>query len=110
MADERLEEIRAARLAKRDALIAQGKNPYPAEARRSHTLHELSEQFNQLSSQEQVVTVAGRVFSIRRHGSIVFLDLRDQTATLQLQLSKDSLPDDFFVLLDLLDVGDFIEA
>ncbi len=48
MAEERLEEIRAARLAKRQALLDGELQPYPAEARRTHTLTEINDEFDEL--------------------------------------------------------------
>ena len=110
MPEERLEEIRAARLARRDLLIGTGNNPYPAEVRRSHTLAEIADQFEPLLADGTPVTVAGRVAALRRHGGIVFLDLKDSAGKLQLQINRDDIPADAFSRLELLDAGDFIQA
>lgn len=110
MAEERLEEIRAARLARRESLLAQGSVPYPAEVRRSHTLQEILNQFQSLLEEQLPVTVVGRVMSIRRHGGVVFIDLQDGTGKLQLQVNKNESAGTPFENLEILDTGDFIEA
>ncbi len=110
MAEERLEEIRAARLQRREDLIAQGNIPYPAEVRRSHTLVEIGEQFKHLQLERTPITVVGRVASVRRHGGVAFIDVSDATGKLQLQLSKETTASDAFERLTAMDAGDFIEA
>ncbi len=110
MAEERLEEIRGARLQKRQALVEAGKTPYPSEARRSHTLAEIVSQFDTLKDQGSAFTILGRVVSIRAHGGVVFLDVSDESGKLQLQLTKDGIAPEFFETLSNLDTGDFIEA
>jgi aspartyl-tRNA synthetase len=45
--------------------------------------------------QNQVVKVAGWVNSLRPHGKVIFLDLRDKTGFLQIVFSQDSNPKDF---------------
>lgn len=110
MAEQRLEEIRAARLARREQLIAAGMAPYPAEARRTHTAADLREQFEQLQRDSVPVIAVGRVTGIRRHGGVTFIDLTDGTGSFQLQVSRARVPEDQFARLDLLDTGDFIQA
>lgn len=110
MPEDRLEEIRAARHAQRESLIASGKVPYPAEVRRSHTLRQIKDQFDSFLHDGVPLTVVGRVVASRRHGGVAFLDLKDGTDTLQLQLSRDDISADAFNHLENLDTGDFIEA
>lgn len=110
MAEERLEEIRAARLQKRQALIEVGRSPYPSEVRRSHRLAEIATQFETLKDEGAVFTILGRVTSIRAHGGVVFLDVSDESGKLQLQLTKDGIAPEFFETISDLDTGDFIEA
>jgi lysyl-tRNA synthetase class 2 len=110
MAQERLEEIRQNRLKKREELLAAGTPAYPAEARRSHTLSEVNVQFDQLEKNHTPVTLIGRIMSVRKHGGIAFLDIRDASDVFQLQVSKESVEPAFFDRLDWLDSGDWIEA
>ncbi|HEX4662662.1 MAG TPA: lysine--tRNA ligase [Candidatus Saccharimonadales bacterium] len=110
-----LKELRDERLRKLDELKTLGVNPYPAKATRTHTLAEITDQFDQL--QGQTASVAGRITNIRKFGKIAFLVVKDASGTLQLffgadlieplnagdsQLGFDQLP--------LLDSGDFIEV
>ena len=110
MAEERLEEIKEARLAKRQAALDDGRNPYPSEATRTHTIQEAIDSFEEFEKSKRAVTLTGRVRAIRSHGGVVFMDIQDATGTLQLQLTKDDVPADIFDRLALLDVGDFIQT
>ncbi len=110
MAEKRLEEIRIERLRKRTELLEANKVPYPAEAKRSHTVAEALEDFTALADDGTPVTLNGRVMAVRSHGSVAFLDLRDATGTLQVQVNKDNMPEDIFAGLSTIDTGDFIEA
>lgn len=110
MAEERLEEIRKARLAKREKLINEGMVPYPPEARRTHVTAQVLDQFEALQSDSVPIILAGRILSIRKHGGVVFIDLDDVSGTMQLQITKEEVAEDVFNRLDALDVGDFIQA
>lgn len=110
MAEERLEEIRAGRLAKREALIEVGADPYPAEVRRTHTVAEFLSDFEVLLNEEAPVLLLGRVVAVREHGALAFLDMRDGSGQVQLQVTASEVPTDIFERLKNLDQGDFIQA
>lgn len=110
MAEQRLEEIRQARLDKREKLLEEGSVPYPAEAKRSHTTAQALADFEQLSADKIPVTLVGRIMAKRGHGSIAFADLRDGTDEIQLQFAEDKIPAEIFSRLGSLDAGDFLEA
>ena len=112
-----LKDFRDERLRKLAELKALGVDPYPASARRTTKLAGLLADFDNLASQKAVVTVAGRIKSIRKFGKIAFIVIRDDQAELQLFLKHDGLasPDRAdsqlaFTDLSLLDSGDFLEA
>lgn len=109
MADLRLEEIRAARLKKRQALLEGGHNPYPAEVRRTHTTADVNGAFDALVAERTPIMVVGRVIALRAHGQLVFADLVDGYGKVQLYLSSDALHEDFSQLT-WLDVGDFVQV
>jgi lysyl-tRNA synthetase class 2 len=110
MSNERLEEIRLSRLKKRESLLKAGMPPYPAEARRTHTLEQVNQLFEQLLAASTPIVLIGRVMGIRRHGGVVFLDIRDQAAVFQLQLNRNEVPADVFDRLASVDHGDWIQA
>lgn len=61
-----------------------------------------------LKSKKKVL-VAGRLFSLRFHGGIVFADLKDESGKIQLVFNKEKLGKTF-EYLENLDIGDFISA
>ena len=99
------------RRAKREALLAAGKNPYGQAYRYSHHLSELAKLYAHLEdgeSTEDEVQVAGRVMAKRDQGKIAFLELRDSTADIQLFCRINALGEDAFAELKDIDVGDWI--
>src|SRR5215213_1582645 len=86
---------RAQRLAKQQRLLVDFGPGYGYDS--DHTLAQVREQFDRLGQ----VRVAGRVMLIRRHGALVFADLTDQTATVQIAFLHDARVRD-------LDRGDWI--
>lgn len=106
-----LEEIRHDRIKKRELLRAAGMNPYATRTERTHEVKEVLENFEDLSSEETAVIIAGRVISVRRHGGSAFADIDDGSARVQVFLSRDALGKRLFDLLnDTIDAGDFIEV
>lgn len=84
-----LKEYRLEQIAQLDKLRALGIDPYPATVKRDRSLASVSKDFEKLSGRE--VWLVGRLMSIRQHGQITFLDLRDQSGRLQLIVAKESL-------------------
>ncbi len=110
MPQERLEEIRASRLKKRAQILASGVPPYPAEAKRSHTVEEALADFDNLKEAETPVMLVGRVGAIRRHGGVIFMDVKDETGTLQWQATTEDCLTEAWKNFDQLDVGDFVQG
>jgi len=97
-----LAQERARRLAKQERLLAGVGPAYGFDE--DHTLAQVRKEFDALAAGEETQTsvrVAGRVMLIRRHGALVFADLKDQTATVQLLFLHDARVRD-------LDRGDWI--
>lgn len=108
-------ELRNTRLHKIEALRAKGINPYPSHCRRTHYAETITSNYE--LHEGQTVTVAGRLMSLRGHGALTFGHIQDQTGRLQLYLRQDDLtPTNAadgnlgYADLNLLDVGDFVEA
>ena len=110
---QRGDQLIQARLQKLDSLRALGVNPYPTFYEKTHTNSEAKKLFEENENLEKnfdetiQVCLAGRVMAIRQMGKAVFIDIDDSTDKIQLHLKEDILKNDF-VLLDQLDIGDFI--
>ena len=99
------------RRAKREALLAAGKNPYGHAFEYSHHIEELDAKYADLpdgESTEDAVKVAGRIMAKRDQGKIMFLELRDATADIQLFCRINTLGEEVYAELKDLDVGDWI--
>ncbi|HSX30959.1 MAG TPA: amino acid--tRNA ligase-related protein [Candidatus Saccharimonadales bacterium] len=110
-----LKDYRDERLRKLAELKQLGINPYPAQSKRTHTLAQVTGDFEALQGQE--VSVVGRVQNIRKFGKIAFLVIKDASGSLQLFLRSDAVvPLDAGAgrlgidQLPLLDSGDFVQA
>jgi lysyl-tRNA synthetase class 2 len=110
-----LSDLRNIRLEKLDKLKELGVDPYPARTSRDTNSGDIVNDFENFEGKE--VTVAGLVRSIRKHGSVAFIDLEDQSGKIQLYIKEENLSDvDHkksqlgFEELDLLDMGDYAEC
>lgn len=103
---KRLEAIREVRLEKLQKLKEKGIDPYPSKIKLSG---ELSKIVSARESLGKEVLVTGRIWSIREHGAVTFMDLKDDTGVIQLLFQKKILGADFETL-DLFDAGDFLAA
>lgn len=105
------DDPRKVRLAKREALIAAGENPYGSAFDYSHHVSELDEIYAGLEdgvTTEDRVKVAGRIMAIRNQGKIMFMGLRDSGCDIQLFCRINTLGEDVFEQMKDLDVGDWI--
>lgn len=99
------------RRAKREALIAEGKNPYGHAFEYSHHVADLNERYANLGDGENTedrVQIAGRIMAKRDQGKIIFMELKDSTASLQLFCRINALGEEVFAEMKDLDVGDWI--
>ena len=107
------DDPRKIRLAKREALLAEGKNPYGSAYRYTHHVDELNRLYADLEDgapTEDQVKVAGRIMAIRDQDKIMFIVLRDSGNDIQLFCRINSLGEDLFKEMKDLDVGDWIGA
>lgn len=88
------------RRAKREALLAEGKNPYGHAAfEYSHHIVDLDEKYAELAdgeNTEDAVSIAGRVMAKRVQGKIIFFELQDATGRIQLFCRINALGEDVF--------------
>lgn len=100
-----LEELKKIRIQKLDKLKGLGINPYISKVPERVLISTAKD-----SKEGLKVSVAGRLTVLRSHGKIVFADIRDESAQIQLAFKEDTLEKKLWDLLALLDAGDFIWA
>ena len=108
----RLEHIAQQRLQKLERLRTRGTNPYPHRYHRSHTTQQaiaLLKQKEEGLTEEEEVSVAGRIMARRLMGKSAFVDIRDGSGKIQL-LFQDihRFGEEQIQLFDDLDIGDII--
>lgn len=103
-----IEDLREERLKKLARVKAAGLLAYPADSKRTHTLGEAREAFGKLSKAKKKIYIAGRIWSIRDQGNIIFMDLSDESGRMQGVLMKKNVKD-FPLWKTSLDRGDFIQ-
>lgn len=102
-----LDEIRKIRIQKCKALKEQGINPYPSRVILPGKLTTIAAARQSLG---KIVLVAGRLGSVREHGTILFVDLKDESGKIQLLFKKNNLEEKYQRLLKFIDHGDFVAA
>ena len=99
------------RLRKLKALRAQGIEPYPLRFQRTHTAQDALDRFNDLSTAQETVRLAGRILTIRKMGKAAFAHIEDASGRIQLYLRLNILGEEAFrTAIDLFDLGDIIGA
>jgi lysyl-tRNA synthetase class 2 len=108
-------KLEKVRLEKIETLRAEGIEPYPTRAKRTHTSQEAIQAFEhaEAAGQEEPVTVtlAGRLRSIRTMGKISFAHIEDGYGRIQLFLrANDVGPEQLKFFNTEFDLGDFVQA
>ena len=112
-----LTEQEQRRREEREALDAKGVNPYPyawdVDAHAQDILETFDDEKHTPDGDEDppyVVSIAGRITSMRIMGKSAFFDVQDSTGTIQAYIRKNDLPDDQYdeVFTELLDIGDIV--
>ena len=106
-----LEDIIKERLRKIKELRQIGVDPYPEKVKRQFTIGEVLKNFSSWSKAKKKIFLAGRIWSIRGHGKVMFCDIKDESGKLQLVLKSDIVGVDKIKYFEkYFDLGDFIEA
>ncbi|MHB0977556.1 MAG: lysine--tRNA ligase [Candidatus Aquicultorales bacterium] len=95
---------------KLEELIKEGANPFKSRFKRDLCLEDVVSEYGTLEAGEEspsIVSTAGRVMIIRRHGKVSFAVLADGTAQLQLYLLEEILGEEYERFLTL-DIGDIV--
>ena len=108
-----LDKLIADRRTKLDTLRDRGLDPYPSRFRVQTSVSDVRATFDALTTEEletrsEAVRLAGRLRAVRRQGKVIFADISDGEARLQLFLRKNDLDEATWEIVNLLDLGDFI--
>ncbi len=101
------------RLQKIKELRAQGVEPYPTRAQRTHTSAQAIAEFEAGEAENRQVkaTLAGRIRAMRTMGKITFAHIEDGAGKIQLFLRVNELGKEGLAFFDkMYDLGDFIQA
>ncbi|MDP3975095.1 MAG: lysine--tRNA ligase, partial [Candidatus Jorgensenbacteria bacterium] len=84
-------------------------SPYPARVARDATIEGVLTRFTALARGKRDHALVGRVTARRDQGKIMFVNLTDESGTLQLVL-EEATTKPFALIKETLDLGDFAEA
>lgn len=99
------------RLRKLEALREKGIEPYPLRFQRTHTAQAALDRFDDLSTSQETVRLAGRILTVRKMGKAAFAHIEDASGRIQLYLRLNILGEESFTTaIDLYDLGDIIGA
>ena len=97
-----INEIIQQRKQKLDGLKAKGVPLYPSQSPSHVSVKEVLEGFEEAKR----VTVCGRITARRQHGKVIFMDLKDEGARIQLYIKADIVGADIFSLVNETDIAD----
>jgi len=99
------------KIKKMKKLVEMGVNCYPYKFERKNSLNEIKDKYKDVThdkSEEEVIT-AGFIYVIRQMGRVIFVDLKDESGSIQLYLREDSLgKSNFKTFRDYIETGDVI--
>ena len=105
-----MEELTKNRFEKLEKIKSSGQNPYPLKTKRTDTISQVLDNFSYFSRIKKEIVLAGRIRSMRIHGSLTFFHFEDGSAKIQCLLRKDKLGEKGYqFFLENFDLGDFIE-
>ncbi len=113
MSENELSDLIQQRRKKLQAVIDQGREPYPRKFDATATVAQVIADYSGLSGDELAarkveVRVAGRVMTVRPHGKAGFAHLAGGGRRLQIYVRLDAVGERDFDLYKLLDLGDLI--
>jgi len=105
-------QLEKQRIDKLERLREAGVEPYPLRTERTHTTAEAISAFEAAGEDDPIlVTVCGRLTSVRDMGKTVFAHINDEFGRIQLFVRRDEIGEEpHAIFRKLLDLGDFIQA
>ncbi|TSC56979.1 MAG: lysyl-tRNA synthetase (class II) [Parcubacteria group bacterium Gr01-1014_18] len=105
-----INDERAVRISRVEEWRKIGVNPYPSLSKRSYKNSEALAQFEALFASGEKLSLVGRIRLARPHGGSTFMHIEDETSSIQVYFKKDTVGEESYGRLKLLDVGDFINV
>lgn len=110
--EKNLDELIKERERKYQEILSSGIYPHGKKFERSSSIFEIVEKFSKIEAGKKLdsekVKIAGRIRSIREHGKLIFYDIEDFTARIQIVFDVKFLGEKNFKFLEKFNVGDFI--
>ncbi|APF20473.1 Lysyl-tRNA synthetase [Caldithrix abyssi DSM 13497] len=103
---EEFNQLMKVRFEKLNRLRELGINPYPYEYPQTHKSREIKENFEKL--EKQIVSVAGRMMTVRLMGKAAFCDIQDEQGRIQIYVRKNEIGEQDFEIFKMLDIGDLV--
>jgi lysyl-tRNA synthetase class 2 len=103
---EDVNELMRLRREKLNKLREMQVNPYPYSFSVTHTSSQIVDNFEQLENNQ--VSTAGRIMSIRLMGKAAFFHLQDAQGRIQVYIRQDKVGEETFTLFKMLDIGDHV--
>lgn len=85
-----------------------GENPYKYRFDFTHMIKDVRADSEKLIETKQEIKVAGRIMSKRRHGKVMFLDVKDEMDRMQIYVRKDIIGEKEYEIAKLFDIGDIV--
>lgn len=104
------EQIRREKLAK---YIEKGLDPFGKKYNRDSWSADLKEKYGsctheEMEEKEIIVSVAGRIMTLRDMGKVAFMHIQDKKGQIQVYLRKDILGEETWEVFKLADIGDVV--
>lgn len=106
--EESLSQLLQYRREKLKALREKNINPYPYLFKKTHTSGDILDDFEKLEAEGVVVSICGRIISLRSHGKSLFFHLQDGKGKIQVYVKSDMVGEEKYKLFEFFDIGDFI--
>ncbi len=108
LTESEINEQMQVRLDKMHKIAEHGWQPFGHKFEWTHHAADIAEQFEELSANETIVRLAGRVMAIRGHGKTCFMDMMDKSGRIQLYVRKDAIGEENYALIKMMDIGDIV--
>lgn len=108
LTETEINEQMQVRLDKMHKIEEHGWLPFGHKFEWTHHASDIAEQFEELSTNETIVRLSGRVMAIRGHGKTCFMDVMDKSGRIQVYVRKDAIGEENYALIKLMDIGDII--